>query len=131
MKSEALLLPSFARRLASPAELPVRTVVLYKHGVGYFERQGTLGPGESARLDFKADEMNDVLKSLTVEEQRRRKDHRAALRFEDSARAEAQRFSLSARRRQPLSAMLDQLKGARVEMEFGRRKWPARWSRRA
>ena len=52
--------------IAPSAELPVRTVVLYKHGVGYFERGGTLAPGESARLDFKAEEMNDVLKSLTV-----------------------------------------------------------------
>ena len=50
------------------AELPVRQVVLYKHGVGYFERAGELAPGESARLDFKAAEMNDVLKSLTIEE---------------------------------------------------------------
>jgi len=50
------------------AELPVKRVVLYKHGVGYFERSGELASGESARLDFKASEMNDVLKSLTVEE---------------------------------------------------------------
>src|ERR1051325_10713259 len=52
--------------LSPAAELPVRSVVLYKHGVGYFERGGALAPGESARLDFKTDEMNDVLKSLTV-----------------------------------------------------------------
>ncbi len=50
------------------ADLPVREVVLYKHGVGYFARSGHLDAGESARLDFKADEMNDVLKSLTIEE---------------------------------------------------------------
>ena len=52
----------------SAAELPVRQVILYKHGVGFFERSGTLGAGETARLDFKAEEMNDVLKSLTIEE---------------------------------------------------------------
>ena len=40
--------------LAPAAELPVRTVVLNKHGVGYFERSGPLAPGESARLDFDA-----------------------------------------------------------------------------
>ena len=57
-----------AAAAASAADLPVRQVVLYKHGVGYFERSGRLAPGESARLDFKASEMNDVLKSLTVEE---------------------------------------------------------------
>jgi hypothetical protein len=50
------------------AELPVREVVLFKHGVGYFARSGRLGAGESARLDFKAGEMNDVLKSLTIEQ---------------------------------------------------------------
>ncbi len=54
--------------LATPAELPVTQVVLYKHGVGFFERAGTLGPGESARLDFDAAEMNGVLKSLTIDE---------------------------------------------------------------
>src|ERR1700687_2545372 len=53
---------------AAGADLPVRQVILYKHGVGYFERSGPLAAGESARLDFKAAEMNDVLKSLTVEE---------------------------------------------------------------
>src|SRR5213082_2352911 len=53
---------------AVAADLPVRQVVLYKHGVGYFERSGELAAGESARLDFKAAEMNDVLKSLTIEE---------------------------------------------------------------
>ncbi|MEX2261144.1 MAG: DUF4139 domain-containing protein [Bryobacteraceae bacterium] len=50
------------------ADLPVREIVLYKHGVGYFERIGRLAAGESARLEFKAAEMNDVLKSLMVNE---------------------------------------------------------------
>ena len=52
--------------VAQTADLPVKQVVLYKHGVGFFERSGTLGPGESARLDFNASDMNDVLKSLTL-----------------------------------------------------------------
>src|ERR1700679_3064255 len=54
--------------IAPAAELPVRTVVLYKHGVGYFERSGPLGPGESARLDFKAEKMNHGLKSLPIDD---------------------------------------------------------------
>src|SRR5437870_11520424 len=48
------------------ADLPIREVILYKHGVGYFERAGDLRAGETARLDFKASDMNDVLKSLTI-----------------------------------------------------------------
>src|SRR5882724_154157 len=109
----------FASALAAAADLPVRQVVLYKHGVGYFERAGQLGPGESARLDFKAAEMNDVLKSLTIEEKGGGKI--TGLRY-DSSEPLAQRlaefpFQLGAA--QPLSAVLDQLKGARVELQLG------------
>src|SRR5579871_4346705 len=53
---------------AAAADLPIRQVILYKSGVGYFERSGQLAAGESARLDFKASDMNDVLKSLTIED---------------------------------------------------------------
>jgi hypothetical protein len=100
------------------ADLPVRQVVLYKHGVGYFERAGQLSPGESARLEFKASEMNDVLKSLTLEEQGGGKV--SGVRY-DSSEPLSQRlgeFPFQIGNGQPLSAVLDQLKGARVELKF-------------
>src|ERR1700678_4591332 len=59
------LLAAFAFS-ALAADIPIREVILYKSGVGYFERGGLLRPGESARLDFRASDMNDVLKSLTI-----------------------------------------------------------------
>ncbi|MET0400911.1 MAG: hypothetical protein ABW123_00855 [Cystobacter sp.] len=46
--------------------LPIRRVVLYKHGVGYFERRGSVEGAATLHLDFKAKDMNDVLKSMTV-----------------------------------------------------------------
>lgn len=45
--------------------LPVREMVLYKHGVGFFVREGEIS-GESVALTFRQDEINDVLKSLAV-----------------------------------------------------------------
>ncbi len=45
--------------------LPVREMVLYKHGVGFFVREGSFS-GESTALTFRHDEINDVLKSLAV-----------------------------------------------------------------
>jgi len=101
------------------ADLPVRQVILYKHGVGYFERSGELAAGESARLDFKAAEMNDVLKSLTIEEKGGGKV--TGLRY-DSSEPLAQRlaeFPFKLGEAQPLSGVLDQLKGARVELKVG------------
>jgi hypothetical protein len=43
--------------------LPIRRIILYKHGVGYFERRGTTS-GEYLRLSFPRAAMDDMLKSL-------------------------------------------------------------------
>src|SRR5258708_34972980 len=101
------------------ADLPVRQVVLYKHGVGYFERAGQLGPGEAARLDFKVAEMNDVLKSLTLEEKGGGKI--TGLRY-DSGEPLGPRlaeFPFQCGSQQPLSAVLDQLTRAPLELHLG------------
>jgi hypothetical protein len=104
---------------AFPADLPVRTVILYKHGVGFFEREGSLGPGESARLEFNASDMNDVLKSLTIQERGGGKI--SGLRYDsmDPLSHKLSEFPFQIGDGQPLSGTLDQLKGARVELKFG------------
>ena len=45
---------------------PIRRVVLYKHGVGHFDREGTVTGSQPVSLTFKQREVSDVLKSLTV-----------------------------------------------------------------
>jgi len=45
--------------------LPIVKMTLYKHGVGFFVRHGK-APGETVSLDFRKEQMNDVLKSLTA-----------------------------------------------------------------
>ena len=56
-------------RSASPepaASLPVRRVVLYKNGVGYFEHLGRVHGSQTVHIDFTSAQLNDVLKSLTA-----------------------------------------------------------------
>lgn len=48
------------------ASLPVRKVVLYKNGVGYFEHLGRVRNSQDVHIDFTSAQLNDVLKSLTV-----------------------------------------------------------------
>jgi hypothetical protein len=48
------------------SNLPIRRVVLFKHGVGYFEREARVTGDQSLALSFKQREVSDVLKSLTV-----------------------------------------------------------------
>ena len=52
--------------LSSPANLPVRRVVLYKSGVGYFEHQGQVRGDQTVEIDFTSGQLNDVLQSLTI-----------------------------------------------------------------
>ena len=51
---------------SSAAKLPVRRVVLYKNGVGYFEHLGHVRGSQDVHVDFTSAQLNDVLKSLTV-----------------------------------------------------------------
>ena len=105
--------------IMAAGELPVRQVILYKHGVAFFERSGDLASGESAKLDFKATDMDDVLKSLTVEEAGGGKI--TGVRY-DSSQPLANRladFPFKLGDRQSLAQFLDQLKGARIEVEYG------------
>ena len=50
----------------STGKLPVRRVVLYKNGVGYFEHLGRVRGSQDVHVDFTSAQLNDVLKSLTV-----------------------------------------------------------------
>lgn len=105
-----LLAPAFA------AELPVRQVILYKHGVGYFERSGTVPAGEIIRLEFKPAEMDDVLKSLTVQEAAGGKI--SGVRYDSSEPLEKRlsEFPFSLAPESPLSVFLDSLRGAPIEL---------------
>lgn len=46
-------------------DLPIRRMMMYKHGVGYFERRGTVD-GAVLRLTFPREAMDDMLKSLVA-----------------------------------------------------------------
>jgi hypothetical protein len=48
------------------ARLPVKRVVLYKNGVGYFEHSARVRGNQELGIDFTTGQLNDVLKSLTV-----------------------------------------------------------------
>jgi hypothetical protein len=50
----------------SNARLPVKRVVLYKNGVGYFEHSARVHGNQDLAIDFTTAQLNDVLKSLTV-----------------------------------------------------------------
>ena len=50
----------------SGIRLPVRRVVLYKNGMGYFEHSTRIRGSQDLAIDFTTSQLNDVLKSLTA-----------------------------------------------------------------
>lgn len=50
----------------SSSRLPVKRVVLFKNGVGYFEHTTRVRGTQELNIDFTTGQLNDVLKSLTV-----------------------------------------------------------------
>lgn len=57
-----------AQRVALPdlTQLPVRRVVLYKSGVGFFEHLGTVTGSRNIAIQFTSAQLNDALSSLTA-----------------------------------------------------------------
>jgi len=100
-------------------ELPVRRVVLYKPGIAYIERAGELRPGERVQLSFRAQEMDDVLKSITVRTAAERRV--LGLRYDASDPLEVRlgKYRVQLGSAQPVSQLLDSLKGERIELEIG------------
>lgn len=58
--------PDTPPQAPSAAPLPVKRVVLYKTGVGYFEHLGTVRNNQNITIRFTSAQLNDVLKSLTA-----------------------------------------------------------------
>jgi hypothetical protein len=69
LSAQAATTPTPQRLPAEPAaapSVPVRRVVLYKAGVGYFEHVGTVRNRQDVTVRFTSAQLNDVLNSLTV-----------------------------------------------------------------
>ncbi|HEY6369443.1 MAG TPA: carboxypeptidase regulatory-like domain-containing protein [Candidatus Sulfotelmatobacter sp.] len=59
-------LPTPSAPTDSGSRLPVKRVVLYKNGVGYFEHSARVRGTQDLSIDFTTAQLNDVLKSLTA-----------------------------------------------------------------
>jgi hypothetical protein len=100
-----------------PSALPITQVFLYKHGVGYFEREGPVEGDATLELTFKQAEVSDVLKSLTILDLNG--GHVASVSY-DATRPLAQllaEVALSIPDENSLVGLLPQIKGARLAVQ--------------
>ncbi len=105
------LQPAWAQ--AAPA-LPIQKILLYKHGVAYFERSGSAAGQSEVTLEFKASEMNDVLKSLTLIDRSGGKVGGVSYEASDPVTKQLEDFAFKVPAEASLGQVLDQFKGARL-----------------
>jgi hypothetical protein len=99
--------------------LPIRKVILYKHGVGYFEHQGKVRDNQVISLRFKAGQMNDLLKSLVVLDLGQGNISEIAFDSKKPLDKLLDDFSVNLSGEANLITLLGQIKGARVEVQVG------------
>jgi hypothetical protein len=101
-------------------QLPVKRVVLYSHGVGYFERQGSVVGSQIIELPFSSKQMNDVLKSLLLLDLNGGRISTASYNAVESMEKRLENFSFSlSGSNNSLTSLITQLKGASVEVRSG------------
>jgi len=117
----ALFLASVSNVFAqAEAPLPVRKIVLYKNGVGYFEHRGqTRGTGAVA-IELPSSQLDDVLKSLTVIDLGGG-GQVAGVSYTTLAPLDRRldEIAIDLMSAEGLAHFLNQIKGARVEIQTG------------
>jgi len=104
---------------ARSGSLPVKKVVLYKNGVGYFEHTGQVRGNQELGIQFTTAQLNDVLKSLTLVDLNGGRI--SAVRYNSVAPLSEQLKSLQIPLGEEVSSatFLTALRGTRVEVKSG------------
>jgi hypothetical protein len=103
-----------AARPSSPL-LPVTKIVLFTSGVGYFERRGEVEGDIRIDLTFRTHDINDLLKSMVVEDKQGRISAAGCDSQEPLAKA-LQSFAINLSGNPSFGQVLNQARGEKVEV---------------
>jgi hypothetical protein len=122
---QAILFLTVAATTATAAEdskgeaapsLPLSKVVLYSSGVGYFQHDGTVQGNTRLDLRFKADRVNDLLKSLVVQDFGGGRIPPVTFESRDPITKTLQGFGINLTDNPSLGQLLNQVRGERIEV---------------
>jgi hypothetical protein len=96
------------------ADVPVKQVVLFSSGVGYFEHFGSVNGDDTAELRFKTDQINDVLKSLVLQDLDKGQVGTVTYPSQEPLNKTLKSFQVDITANPPLSDLLNELRGAKI-----------------
>ena len=105
------------RAASSPTALPLSNVVLYSSGVGYFQHDGEVQGQARLELRFKTEAINDLLKSLVVQDFGGGRVSVVTYESRDPMTKTLQSFAINLTGNPSQAKLLEQLRGERIEAE--------------
>ena len=101
---------------AGTQKLPLRRVVLYKSGIGYFQHDGRVHGSENVEIDLTSGQLNDVLKSLTALDFNGGRIVGASYNSQEPAGHQLESLPVPVAQNSTLLSLLQNLRGARLEV---------------
>ncbi len=114
-----------ANPVGAPAKdadvLPIRQVVLFNSGVGYFQREGEVDGNARLQLSFPVDDINDLLKSLVLQDP---KGQIGTVNYESSDPIDKilRSFALDLTTNPTFGQILNQARGEKIEITRAEKK---------
>src|SRR5229473_1639748 len=98
-------------------DVPVTTVALFSSGVGYFEHGGIVHGEGTTELHFRTSQMNDVLKSLVLQDEGGGHVTTITYPSQDPLSKSLRSFQVDITANPSMAQLLNQLRGARVTIQ--------------
>jgi hypothetical protein len=100
----------------SQVDIPVRKVILFSSGVGYFEHMGSITGHSSTELRFKTTQINDILKSLVLQDLDGGKVGTVVYPSQDPLAKTLRSFQVDLSDNPSLAELLTQIRGSQVKV---------------
>ncbi|GIW79774.1 MAG: hypothetical protein KatS3mg105_1581 [Gemmatales bacterium] len=109
-------LPIWAQPRPESAALPLKQIVMFSSGVGYFQREGEIEGQKRVDLQFRMEDINDLLKSLVLEDAGG--GQIATVNYDNRSPVEhtLKSFAIDLTRNPSMANLINQVRGEEVEV---------------
>jgi len=97
-------------------ELPIKRVVLFTSGVGFFQREGEVSGNSTLQLYFRTEQINDLLKSLVLQDFGGGKISPIVFGSRDPIERTLKSFAIDLTDNPPLAELLNRMRGVEAEI---------------
>ncbi len=102
---------------ATSSAVPLKKAVLFNSGVGFFERSGKVAGDAELELQFNAEDINDLLKSMVLQDLGGGKISAVTYSSRDPVTKTLKTFAIDLTSNPTLAQLLAQIRGEKVELE--------------